>query len=79
MILGNISAINHAVAANLGISLVPLSSVKRHLESGMVRKIQVEEKVWKYPFYLVYYSDKKLSIPSKLLIDTIKDKIHNFV
>lgn len=79
MILGNISAINHAVAADLGISIVPLSSVKRHLGNGMVRKISVENKVWKYPFYLVYYSDKILSVPSKLLIDTIQEKIHKFV
>jgi DNA-binding transcriptional LysR family regulator len=79
LILGNISAINHAVAANLGISIVPLCSVKHHLETGMVRKITVEDKAWKYPFYLVYYGDKKLNVPSKLLIKTIEEKIHDFV
>jgi DNA-binding transcriptional LysR family regulator len=79
LILGNISAINHAVAANLGISAVPLCSVKHHLETGMVRKISLADKTWKYPFYLVYYGDKKLNVPSKLLIKTIEEKIHDFV
>lgn len=46
MILGNISAIKNAVAANLGISIVPLSSVKHNLESGMVKKVSVKNKVY---------------------------------
>lgn len=79
MILGNITAINHAVAANLGISLVPLSSAKYLLEKGIVQKISVEDKAWKYPFYLVYYRDKNLSVPSKLLIKTIEEKIFDFI
>lgn len=79
MILGNISAINNAVAANLGISIVPLASAKHHLEKGMVKKISVENKVWNYPFYIVYYRDKILNVPSKLLIKTIEEKISDFV
>lgn len=79
MILGNITAIHHAVAANLGISFVPLSSVKYYLEQGMVKKISVEDKVWNYPFYLVYYRDKKFNVASKLLIQTIEKKLHEFI
>jgi DNA-binding transcriptional LysR family regulator len=79
MILGNISAINNAVASNLGISIVPLASAKHHLEKGMVKKISVENKIWKYPYYLVYYSDKNFNIPSKLLIKTIEEKISGFI
>lgn len=78
MMLGNISAIKHAVAADLGISFVPLSSVKSNLESGMLRKISVQDKVWKYPFYLVYYSDKNLNLPLKLLIKTIEERFRDF-
>jgi DNA-binding transcriptional LysR family regulator len=79
MILGNISAINNAVAANLGISLVPLASAKHHLEKGMVKKISVENKVWNYPYFIVYYRDKVLNLPSKLLIKTIEERIKDFV
>ena len=79
MILGNITAINHAVAANLGISLVPQSSVKLHLEKGMVKKVSVEDKVWKYPFNLVYYRDKNFNVPTKLLMKTIEEKISYFI
>jgi DNA-binding transcriptional LysR family regulator len=79
MILGNISAINNAVASNLGIALVPFTSAKHHLESGMVKKISVENKVWNYPFYIVYYRDKTLNLPAKLLVKTIEEKIKTFV
>jgi len=79
MILGNITAINHAVAANLGISIVPSSSVKYLLEKDIVRKISVENKSWKYPFYLVYYRDKSLSVPAKLLVKNIEEKISDFI
>ncbi|MCH5138611.1 LysR family transcriptional regulator [Clostridiaceae bacterium UIB06] len=79
MVLGNISSIKNAVAANLGISIVPLSSIKRDLETGMVKKISIEDKVWKYPFYLVYYGDKYFNVPSTLLIKTIEEKIHDFI
>jgi DNA-binding transcriptional LysR family regulator len=79
MMLGNISAIKHAVAANLGISIVPLSSVKHDLENGMVKKISVKDKLWNYPFYLVYYRDKKFNLSSKLLIKTIEEKIRDFI
>jgi DNA-binding transcriptional LysR family regulator len=79
MMLGNISAIKHAVAANLGISIVPLSSVKHHLEKGMVRKISIEDRVWKYPYYIVHYRDKNFNLPSKLLIQNIEEKISQFI
>jgi DNA-binding transcriptional LysR family regulator len=79
MILGNISAINNAVASNLGISIVPLASARHHLEKGMVKKINVEDKVWKYPFYIVYYRDKTFNVASKLLIKTIEESIRDFV
>lgn len=79
MILGNISAIKHAVAANLGISIVPLASVKHYLENGTVRQIFVEGKSWKYPYYLVYYRDKNFSTTSKLIIKTIEEKMHDFI
>ncbi|MCM0650939.1 LysR family transcriptional regulator [Clostridium swellfunianum] len=79
MTLGNITAINNAVAANLGISLVPFTSAKHHLEKGMVKKISVENKIWTYPFYIVYYRDKILNLPTKLLIKTIGEKINDFI
>lgn len=79
MVLGNISAIKNAVAANLGISIVPLSSIKRDLETGMVKKISVEGKVWEYPFYLVNYSDKKFNVPTTLLIKAIEANFRDFI
>lgn len=78
MILGDITAIYHAVAANLGISFVPQSSAKHYLEQGMVQQISVEDKIWTYPFYFVSYQDKKFNTASKLLIETIEKKIHHF-
>lgn len=79
MILGNISAINHAVAADLGISIVPFASAKYLLEKGMIKKITIDNKVWKYPFYLVHYRDKSLNVPSKLLIKTIEERFADFI
>lgn len=79
MILGNISAIKEAVAADLGISIVPQVSVKHYLENGTVKKISVENRTWNYPYYLVYYRDKNFNVASKLFLKTIENKIHDFL
>jgi DNA-binding transcriptional LysR family regulator len=79
MILGNIDAIKHAVEANLGISIVPSTAVKHYLQIGAIKKLTIESKSWTYPYYLVYYRDKHLNIPTKLLLKSITDKISNFI
>jgi DNA-binding transcriptional LysR family regulator len=78
MVLGNTDAIKHAVAANLGISIVPAASVKHYLQIGAVKKISIENNIWKYPYYLVYYGDKSFSTPSKLLLKTIEERMCDF-
>jgi DNA-binding transcriptional LysR family regulator len=79
MTLGSVDAIKHAVAANLGISIVPLTSVKQDIQLGMLKRISVEGRVWTYPYNLVYYKDRNLTIPTKVMIQTIKEKIGRIV
>jgi DNA-binding transcriptional LysR family regulator len=79
MVLGNTDAIKHAVAANLGISLVPKASVKHYLQIGAVKKISIKNKLWKFPYYLVYYGDKNFNTPSLLLLRTIEENMCSLI
>jgi len=75
MTLGSIDAIKHAVYANLGISIVPMASVKKDIKSGSLKILNVENKQWKYAYNLVYHRDKFITLPAKKMIQTIKEKI----
>lgn len=73
MTLGSVDAIKHAVYANLGISILPLCSVKQDIDLGLLSTINVENREWKYAYNLVYHRDKNLTLPIKRMIQIIRE------
>lgn len=61
MTLGNIDAIKQAVAANLGISLIPRTAVALELRSGILKELFVANKSWSYPYHVIFHKNKYLS------------------
>jgi DNA-binding transcriptional LysR family regulator len=59
MTLGSVDAINHAVAANIGVSFVPYTSAMEDIQLGLLKKVNLENRVWKYPYSLVYNQKKQ--------------------
>lgn len=55
------TAVNEAVAAGLGVSLVPERSAKAWLEAGSVRKVELERDTPYHQFYMVYAPRRYLS------------------
>ena len=78
MSLGNIDAIKKAVAANLGVSLIPYCAVKFELQFGILQQLNVPNLNIKYPYSLIYNKNKTLSAASKKFIDFIKDSIDDY-
>jgi len=72
MTLGSVDAIKHAIYANLGISLVPLCSVKQDIQLGLLSMLKVKDRDWRYPYNLVYHKDKNITLPFKRMVETIK-------
>ncbi len=79
MTLGSVDAIKHAVIANLGISMLPLSAVRQDLHLGLLKTMKVENVKWKYAYNLVYPKDKELTLPAKKMIQIIRDTICDIV
>lgn len=74
MTFGNIDAIKQAVAANLGVSLIPLSAVSFELSMGLIKELKIKNRSWSYPQSLIYNKDKYLSPAAKKLIDLVRSK-----
>lgn len=75
--LGNISAIKQAVAANLGISLIPYSAVTQELINGSIIALSVEGSRLEYPYNLIVNKDKYQSPAAKKLMAFIEAQIHS--
>ena len=75
MTLGSIHAITHAVAANIGISFVPYTSVHTDIRMGLLKKVSVENKVWKYPYSLVYNQKKNFTAPILIILEMVRSQI----
>lgn len=75
MTFGSIDAIKQAVAANLGISPIPLSAVSLELCLGFIKELKIQGKEWSYPYSLIYNKNKYLSPAAKKLIDMIRNKL----
>jgi len=77
MTLGHIDAIKQAVIAGVGISAMPISSVKMELEMGILKQLKVKGKKWSYPYNLIYHKRRQISPAAKkmmeLLIERMKD------
>ncbi|MGE5632185.1 MAG: LysR family transcriptional regulator [Caulobacteraceae bacterium] len=74
MTFGNIDAIKQAVAANLGVSLIPLSAVSFELKIGLIKELKIKGKSWSYPQNLIYNKNRYLSPAARKLIDLIRSK-----
>lgn len=79
MTLGNVEAIKHAVAANLGISIVPYTCAYSDIEMGILKHINIENKVWKYPYNLVYHNKKTFSAPIIIMLEMMRSHIKRIV
>jgi Transcriptional regulator len=79
MTLGSIDAIKRAVAANLGISIVPYTAAFKDIEEGSLKRIDISDIEWKYPYNLVYQSKKKFSVPIIILLEMIRNQITHIV
>jgi len=67
--LSGTTAINEAVAAGLGVSLVPERSAKAWLEAGSVRKVNVEETLPEHQFYLFFPHRRYIAPAPRAFID----------
>jgi DNA-binding transcriptional LysR family regulator len=70
----SIDAIKQAVAANLGVSLIPLSAVSFELKIGLIKELKIKGKSWSYPQNLIYNENRYLSPAAKKLIELIRSK-----
>lgn len=75
MTFGNIDAIKQAVAANLGVSFIPLSAVSFELKIGIIKELKVKDKAWFYPHNLIYNKNRYLSPAARKLMDMVRSKI----
>ncbi|MGL4799380.1 MAG: LysR family transcriptional regulator [Cellulosilyticaceae bacterium] len=66
-----IDAIKQAVAANLGVSLIPKVALELELELGMIKQLYIGEPQ-SYPYYLIYNKYKYLSPAKKKFIQCIQ-------
>jgi DNA-binding transcriptional LysR family regulator len=78
MSLGNIDAIKKAVAANIGVSLIPYSAVKFELQFGILRQLNLPDLKLRYPYSLIYNKSKPLSAASKKYIEFTRKYIGDY-
>ncbi len=76
MTFGNIDAIKQAVAANLGVALIPLSSITFELRLGIIKELKIKSKSWTYPYSLIYNNNRYLSPAVKKLIELVREHIY---
>lgn len=73
MYLGSIDAIKHAVAANLGISIMPYYAVKAEIKLGLLKEIIVEQFAYEYPYNLIYNKKKNNSLATQKFIELLRE------
>ena len=67
--LGNIDAIKRSVIANIGVSLMPYSSVSLELQTGLLKKLEYDGIHMVYPYSLIYNKNKYLSPAAEKFMD----------
>ena len=75
MSLGSIDAIKQAVAAGLGISIIPKSTITTEIKYEILKEINLKGLGWIYPYNLIYHKNKNLSPIAEKLIEMIRDKM----
>lgn len=75
MSLGSIDAIKQAVAADLGVALIPYSAVAVELKIGLLHELKVQNTHWLYPYSLIFNKSKFLSPATLILMEMVKDEL----
>lgn len=73
MDFNTIEAIKQAVAANLGVTLIPSVAAQLELELGIIKKLPIGGKKRVYPYYLISNKQHYLSPASKKFIEYINN------
>lgn len=74
--VSNIDAIKKYVAPDMGVALLPYSSVSYELNSGLLKALPFEALRVKYPYSLVYNVNRYLSPPLEKFIETLRESIN---
>ena len=77
MSLGSIESIKQAVCENLGVSLMPYISVKSELEMGLLKKLNLKQNNFTYPYSLIYNKNKYLSVTAKKFIEILQNSFND--
>jgi DNA-binding transcriptional LysR family regulator len=72
MELGGTAAVKEAVAAGLGISIVPSRAIRLELEAGLVRAIRCPELRLTREIWLVHHKDRRLSRAATAFMEILK-------
>jgi len=77
MAFGSIDAIKQAVIANLGISVIPKSSITLELKYNLIKEIKFDGKHWNYPYNLIYHKNRHISPSCEKLMDMVRAAMKN--
>lgn len=75
---GSIDAIKQAVAADLGVSAIPISAVEMELKYGLIRKVTVPDLELRYPYSLINNKNRYLSPAAVALMDYVKYELQHY-
>ncbi len=75
MSLGSIDAIKQAVAADLGLALIPYSAVATELKLGLLHQIKLKNANWLYPYSLIYNKSRFISPATLKLMEMVKKQL----
>ncbi len=75
MSFGSIDAIKQAVAANLGVSAIPMSAAETELKYGLLKKKTFKNKEWLYPYSLLYNTNRYMSPAATALMLHVKKEL----
>ncbi len=70
--LGNIDAIKRAIMANIGVSLIPYSSVSLELKTGLLVKLVLDKAPPPYPYSLIYNKNKYMSPAAEKFVEVLR-------
>ncbi|OGO76852.1 MAG: hypothetical protein A2Y23_08150 [Clostridiales bacterium GWB2_37_7] len=77
MTVGHVDAIKQAVRLQLGIAVVPLSTVEDELKAGNLCQFRIKDKNWFYPYNLVYNKERHRSPAVRSLMDLVRERMKN--
>lgn len=72
--LDSTESVKTAVYKELGLSFLPLSSVKKELNANLLKEVTVEDLAEEYPIYLCYLKENEANTRMRLFIDYMIDR-----